>query len=113
MWVNIKVFLSLEFWEYIELLYRWISYIDSLLNYEIWSFYGIILISIYLIVRFYAFALKVQQVCLILLKLIGTLLGTPIFIILPLLIAIAYYTLAERKIMASIQRRKGPNVVGF
>jgi NADH:ubiquinone oxidoreductase subunit H len=30
-----------------------------------------------------------------------------------LLIAIAYYTLAERKIMAAIQRRRGPNVVGF
>lgn len=30
-----------------------------------------------------------------------------------LLISIAYYTLAERKIMAAIQRRKGPNVVGF
>jgi NADH-ubiquinone oxidoreductase chain 1 len=30
-----------------------------------------------------------------------------------LLIAIAYYTLAERKIMASVQRRLGPNVVGF
>lgn len=30
-----------------------------------------------------------------------------------LLIAIAYYTLAERKIMASVQRRRGPNVVGF
>jgi NADH:ubiquinone oxidoreductase subunit H len=28
-------------------------------------------------------------------------------------IAIAYYTLAERKIMASVQRRRGPNVVGF
>lgn len=31
----------------------------------------------------------------------------------PLLIAIAYFTLAERKILASIQRRKGPNVVGI
>jgi NADH-quinone oxidoreductase subunit H len=30
-----------------------------------------------------------------------------------LLIAIAYFTLAERKILASIQRRKGPNVVGL
>src|SRR3954466_16086375 len=30
-----------------------------------------------------------------------------------LLVSIAYYTLAERKIMAAIQRRKGPNVVGF
>nr|WQF69420.1 NADH dehydrogenase subunit 1 [Bostrychia moritziana] len=34
-------------------------------------------------------------------------------LILPLLIAVAYLTLAERKIMASIQRRKGPNVVGI
>jgi len=29
------------------------------------------------------------------------------------LVAVAYFTLAERKIMAAIQRRKGPNVVGF
>jgi NADH:ubiquinone oxidoreductase subunit H len=29
------------------------------------------------------------------------------------LIAVAYFTIAERKAMASIQRRKGPNVVGF
>lgn len=34
-------------------------------------------------------------------------------IILPLLIAVAYLTLAERKVMASIQRRKGPNIVGI
>nr|YP_010620248.1 NADH dehydrogenase subunit 1 [Deltalsia parasitica]WAX04284.1 NADH dehydrogenase subunit 1 [Deltalsia parasitica] len=34
-------------------------------------------------------------------------------LILPLLIAVAYMTLAERKIMASIQRRKGPNIVGI
>nr|YP_011017787.1 NADH dehydrogenase subunit 1 [Pseudoceramium inkyui]WQF69633.1 NADH dehydrogenase subunit 1 [Pseudoceramium inkyui] len=36
-----------------------------------------------------------------------------ICIIIPLLIAIAYMTLAERKVMAAIQRRKGPNVVGI
>lgn len=30
-----------------------------------------------------------------------------------LLIAVAYFTIAERKIMGGIQRRKGPNVVGF
>lgn len=36
-----------------------------------------------------------------------------ICIVLPLLITIAYFTLAERKIMAAIQRRKGPNVIGF
>nr|YP_011017764.1 NADH dehydrogenase subunit 1 [Polysiphonia morrowii]WQF69610.1 NADH dehydrogenase subunit 1 [Polysiphonia morrowii] len=33
-------------------------------------------------------------------------------IILPLLVAVAYVTLAERKVMASIQRRKGPDIVG-
>jgi len=31
----------------------------------------------------------------------------------PLLLVIAFFTLAERKVMASIQRRKGPNVVGI
>lgn len=34
-------------------------------------------------------------------------------IIIPLLISVAYFTLAERKIMGSIQRRKGPNVIGY
>lgn len=34
-------------------------------------------------------------------------------IIIPLLISVAYLTLAERKVMAAIQRRKGPNVVGL
>lgn len=36
-----------------------------------------------------------------------------ILLILPLLVSVAYLTLAERKIMASIQRRKGPNIVGI
>lgn len=36
-----------------------------------------------------------------------------IFPILSLLIAVAFYTLTERKLIASIQRRTGPNVVGF
>lgn len=36
-----------------------------------------------------------------------------IMTLVPLLISIAFFTLAERKIMASIQRRRGPNVVGF
>lgn len=34
-------------------------------------------------------------------------------IVVPLLISVAYFTIAERKIMGAIQRRKGPNVVGF
>jgi NADH-quinone oxidoreductase subunit H len=40
-----------------------------------------------------------------LIKIIGT--------IVPILIAVAYFTIAERKIMGAIQRRRGPNVVGF
>lgn len=31
----------------------------------------------------------------------------------PMLICIAFFTLAERKVMAAIQRRRGPNVVGL
>ena len=33
-------------------------------------------------------------------------------IIVPLLLAVAYFTLAERKILGAIQRRRGPNVIG-
>jgi NADH-quinone oxidoreductase subunit H len=36
-----------------------------------------------------------------------------IAITIPLLISVAYFTVAERKIMGAIQRRKGPNVIGF
>lgn len=36
-----------------------------------------------------------------------------LFLIVPLLLSVAYFTIAERKIMGSIQLRKGPNVVGF
>ena len=34
-------------------------------------------------------------------------------IVLPLLISVAYFTIVERKFMGSIQRRRGPNVIGF
>lgn len=33
--------------------------------------------------------------------------------VVPLLLAVAFLTLAERKILAAMQRRRGPNVVGF
>ena len=36
-----------------------------------------------------------------------------LIIVLPMLIAIAYLTLIERKVISAIQRRKGPNIVGF
>lgn len=40
---------------------------------------------------------------------IGKILG----LVLPLLIAVAYLTLLERKVIAAMQQRKGPNVVGL
>ena len=36
-----------------------------------------------------------------------------IITVISLLISVAYYTLTERKLIASIQRRSGPNVVGL
>ena len=36
-----------------------------------------------------------------------------ISITIPLLISVAFFTVAERKIMGAIQRRRGPNVIGF
>lgn len=35
-----------------------------------------------------------------------------LIVVVPTLIAMAYLTLAERKVLAAIQMRKGPNVVG-
>jgi len=34
-------------------------------------------------------------------------------VIVPLLISVAFFTVAERKVMGIIQRRKGPNVIGY
>ena len=36
-----------------------------------------------------------------------------ITIVLSILISVAYFTLMERKVLAAMQRRRGPNVVGF
>ena len=36
-----------------------------------------------------------------------------VIIIIPLLISVAYFTIAERKIMGGIQMRRGPNIVGY
>lgn len=38
--------------------------------------------------------------------------GSILLVIIPLLIAVAYLTLAERKVIGAMQLRKGPNVVG-
>ena len=34
-------------------------------------------------------------------------------LILPIVITVAFYTLAERKLIAAMQRRTGPNIIGF
>lgn len=39
--------------------------------------------------------------------------GKILLLVLPLIIAMAYLTLAERKIIAAMQLRRGPNVVGY
>jgi NADH:ubiquinone oxidoreductase subunit H len=36
-----------------------------------------------------------------------------ILVLVPVLLAVAYVTVAERKTMASMQRRLGPNIVGY
>src|SRR5690348_6935007 len=36
-----------------------------------------------------------------------------VLVILPVLLTVAYVTIAERKTMASMQRRLGPNIVGY
>lgn len=36
-----------------------------------------------------------------------------LIILIPLLISVAYLTLAERKVLGYMQSRKGPNVVGI
>lgn len=41
------------------------------------------------------------------------LIGKVLIVVVPLLISVAYFTLVERKVMGSIQRRRGPNVVGY
>lgn len=43
----------------------------------------------------------------------STLISSQLLKIVFLLVAVAYFTIAERKVMAAIQRRKGPNVVGM
>jgi NADH-ubiquinone oxidoreductase chain 1 len=36
-----------------------------------------------------------------------------LFVIIPMLLAVAFVTVAERKTMGSMQRRLGPNIIGF
>jgi NADH-quinone oxidoreductase subunit H len=49
--------------------------------------------------------MNIIKILLLILKILG--------IIVPLLIAVAFFTVAERKIMGIIQRRRGPNVIGY
>ncbi len=42
----------------------------------------------------------------------GTMIGGILMLLVPILIGVAYYTYAERRVIAAAQLRKGPNVVG-
>ena len=42
----------------------------------------------------------------------GIIVAQIVAILVPLLVAVAYLTYAERKVIAAMQLRKGPNVVG-
>lgn len=44
--------------------------------------------------------------------LVATIVGKVLMLLVPLLICVAFLTLAERKVIAAMQLRKGPNVVG-
>ena len=44
---------------------------------------------------------------------VGGILFKILGLVVPILLGVAFMVLAERKVMGSIQRRKGPNVVGF
>lgn len=46
-----------------------------------------------------------KSIILIIIKILST--------IVSVLIAVAYFTIAERKLIGAVQRRKGPNVIGF
>jgi NADH-quinone oxidoreductase subunit H len=36
-----------------------------------------------------------------------------LLLIVPIILSVAFFTLAERKILASIHRREGPNIIGL
>jgi NADH-quinone oxidoreductase subunit H len=64
-------------------------------------FFNIILLSFI----YFLFSLELKEFFFNIIKVL--------LIILPLLISIAYFTLVERKVLGFMQRRRGPNVVGF
>ena len=73
------------------------------------SLIGLIILGNYYLISLAFFSVTITVNYTLIFYIILLSLGT----LIPLLISIAFFTLAERKIMASIQRRKGPNVVGF
>lgn len=78
------------------MLFSWKSYLTSFSFYFFWQIFD---------------QITIPQVFAI--SLTGSNLGLSLIRIVLVLVAVAYFTLGERKIRASIQRRRGPNVVGI
>lgn len=68
----------------------------------------------FFIKSFIGFIFLLVKICICYIIITITLIWAKIlFLILPIILIVAFFTVFERKVLASIQRRRGPNVVGI